>query len=28
MQGAPDDVVTSYTKFLKVGEDAITMEDL
>jgi ABC-type polysaccharide/polyol phosphate transport system ATPase subunit len=28
MRGAPDDVIAAYTKFLKVGEDAFTFEDL
>jgi ABC-type polysaccharide/polyol phosphate transport system ATPase subunit len=28
MEGEPDDVVHAYTKFLDVGEDALTMEDL
>lgn len=27
-RGAPDDVVAAYTKFLQVGESAITLEDL
>ena len=28
MQGTPDEVVAGYTKFLKVGEDAISLEDV
>lgn len=28
MQGGPEEVVESYTNFLQVGEDAITLEDL
>jgi ABC-2 type transport system ATP-binding protein/teichoic acid transport system ATP-binding protein len=28
MRGKPDDVVAAYNKFLKVGEDAFTLEDL
>jgi ABC-type polysaccharide/polyol phosphate transport system ATPase subunit len=28
MQGPPDEVVHAYTKFLDVGEDALTMEDV
>jgi len=27
-RGAPDDVVAAYTKYLEVGEDAITLEDV
>jgi ABC-type polysaccharide/polyol phosphate transport system ATPase subunit len=28
MQGSPAEVVHAYTKFLDVGEDALTMEDI
>jgi ABC-type polysaccharide/polyol phosphate transport system ATPase subunit len=28
MRGKPDDVIAAYNKFLKVGEDAFTLEDL
>ncbi len=28
LQGPPDEVIAAYTKFLKVGEDAFTLEDL
>lgn len=28
LQGEPDEVVAAYTKFLKVGEDAFSLEDL
>jgi len=28
MRGAPGDVIDAYTKFLRVGEDAFTLEDL
>jgi hypothetical protein len=28
MQGEPQDVIDAYTKFLDVGEDALTMEDM
>lgn len=28
LEGEPDEVIAAYTKFLKVGEDAFTMEDL
>ena len=28
LQGSPDEVVAAYTKFLEVGEDAFTLEDL
>ncbi|MDO5503774.1 MAG: ABC transporter ATP-binding protein [Actinomycetia bacterium] len=28
MEGTPDEVIAAYTKFLEVGEDAFTMEDL
>lgn len=28
MRGTPDDVVAGYTKFLEVGEDAFTLEDV
>ena len=28
LQGPTDDVIAAYTKFVKVGEDAFTMEDL
>ena len=26
-QGTPDEMIEAYTKFLQVGEDAITLED-
>ena len=28
LQGSPDEVVAAYTKFLEVGEDAFSLEDL
>ena len=28
LEGEPDEVIAAYSKFLKVGEDAFTMEDL
>jgi ABC-type polysaccharide/polyol phosphate transport system ATPase subunit len=28
VRGKPDDVIAAYNKFLKVGEDAFTLEDL
>jgi teichoic acid transport system ATP-binding protein len=28
LQGRPDDVIKAYTKFVTVGEDAFTFEDL
>ena len=28
LHGAPEEVVAEYTRFLKVGEDALTMEDI
>jgi len=28
LRGTPDDVIAAYTKFLEVGEDAFTLEDL
>lgn len=28
LEGNPDDVIAAYTKFLKVGEDAFSLEDL
>jgi ABC-type polysaccharide/polyol phosphate transport system ATPase subunit len=28
LQGTPDEVIAAYTKFLKVGEDALSLEDL
>jgi hypothetical protein len=28
LEGGPDEVVHAYTKFLDVGEDALTMEDI
>jgi len=27
-RGHPDDIVAAYTKFLEVGEDALTLEDI
>ena len=28
LDGSPDDVIKAYTKFVQVGEDAFTFEDL
>ena len=27
-RGTPDEVIAAYTKFVKVGEDAVILEDL
>ncbi len=27
-RGKPDEIVAAYTRFLQVGEDAITLEDV